>query len=254
VVLTAVRGALGFLSLLPVGRDDGAWRAFRSTPLAFPLAGYVVGVLVAVPPAFALLLSLPAPTVALAYLLAVYVVVGINHVDGVADLGDAVVVHGTPDERREVMRDTTVGVGAALAVALAVAGLALGALGLAGTGADALRVAGVVVAVEVGAKLGMAAVVCLGTASHEGLGSEFTTRAESAQLAGPVVVAVPAAVLAWPSPAAAGALAGGPLAAGALLWWAGRRLGGVGGDVIGATNEFGRVLGLHLGMVVWAVV
>ncbi len=161
---TALRGALGFLSRLPVGRDERAWEAFRTAPWTLPIAGYVLGALVAVPVAVALALPVPAVTVALAYVLAVVALTGINHFDGVADLGDAAVVHGDAERRREVMGDTVLGVGGTLALAVVVAGLAL-----AGTGLAALPLAaaaGLVVAAEVAAKLAMATLTALGSAAH----------------------------------------------------------------------------------------
>jgi len=38
-----------------------------------------------------------------------------------------------------------------------------------------------------------------------------------------------------------------------MLTWGYRALGGVNGDVIGATNELARAVGLHLGVAVWIV-
>jgi len=248
VVVSALRGAIGFLTRLRVGHSEAAWAAFRASPWAFPLAGYAVGGLLALP--FALD-ALPASTLALAYFAAVFGVTGINHLDGVADVGDALVVHGDSDERTRVLKDTTVGVGAVAAVAVVVAGLALGALGVVGLPTRAAIA--VVVAAEVGAKLGMAAVACLGTAAHEGLGSQFTERAGRSDLLPAVLVAAPAVVLSWPTPAAAGALAGA-FAAGLLALWRLRALlGGVNGDVFGAVNEVGRVAGLHVGVVAWTL-
>jgi adenosylcobinamide-GDP ribazoletransferase len=186
VALAAIRGALGFLSRLPVGHDDAAWEAFRNAPVTFPLVGYVLGALVALP----LLLPGPAPTVALAFVIGIYVVTGINHIDGVIDLGDALVVHGSAAERREVMKDTTVGAGGALAVALVVFGL-----GTAGVALAALPVKAVflVITAEVGAKLGMAVLVCLGSAVHKGLGSALTANAHLRSVVPAVLLSVPAA-------------------------------------------------------------
>ncbi len=248
MVVTALRGTLGFLTRLRVGHSERAWMAFRGSPWAFPLAGYVVGALLAVPFVFD---ALPPGTVALAYLAAIFVVTGINHVDGVADVGDTRVGHGDSEERTRVLKDTTVGVGAVAAVALAVVGLALGALGVAGLPTRAAIA--VVVAAEVGAKVGMAAVACLGTAAHEGLGSQFTERASARDLVPAVLVAVPAVVLPWPTPAAAGALFGASLAGLLVLWRLESLLDGVNGDVFGAVNEVGRVAGLHLGVVAWTL-
>lgn len=260
MVLTALRGALGFLSRLPVGRDERAWAAFRRSPVAFPLAGYVVGAVAALPLALAGALPLPAPTVAVLFVAWLYVVTGVNHADGVADLGDALVVHGDASARRAVMKDTTVGVGAVLALSLVVVGLALAGLALAGLalGGEALdtrgpAAVGLVVAAEVGAKLGMATVACLGTATHEGLGSSLTEPSAARDLGLPALAALPAAALTWPHPAAAIAVGASLATTLGVVRWARRRLGGVGGDVFGATNEVARLVALHAGVMAWTL-
>lgn len=249
-LVSALWGAFGFLTRLPIqAGDERDWEAFSRTPATFPIVGFVVGALAALP----LLASrtLPAATVALGYVVAVYLLTGIHHLDGVADLGDATAVHGTAERRREVLKDTTTGVGALLAVSIVVAGVTFGGLALAGL--SPLVAVGVAVAAEVGAKLGMAAIACLGTASHEGFGSQFTERVGPTALVLPVAVAAPAGLLTWPHGAAAAALLGA-LAGAILPWlWARRRLGGVSGDIFGAANETGRVVGLHVGVIVWTL-
>jgi adenosylcobinamide-GDP ribazoletransferase len=247
--LAAVRGALGFLTRLPVSHHDDDWAAFRRTPVAFPLVGYLVGALVALPLLAAG--TLPPPTVALGYVLAVYAVTGIHHVDGVADFGDAAVVHGDAERRREVLKDTTTGVGALLSVSVVVVALALAGIGL--SGLPILTAVAVAIAAEVGAKLGMAALTCFGTASHTGMAEQFTTASNPASFAMPVAVSLPVAAFTWPQSAAALALFGS-LAGTALPWyWATRHLGGVNGDVLGAANEIGRIVGLHLGVIAWTL-
>lgn len=243
--LTALRGAVGFLTRIPVGTDERSWEAFGRTPVTLPLVGYVIGGLALLP----LLVVQPTVTAALVFVAWLYVLTGITHLDGLADVGDAAVVHGDRERRTRVLTDTQVGVGGVLAIALIVAGLGLAGLALAGAPAAL----GIVIAAEVGAKLGMAAVACLGTASHDGLGAEVTTHTTGRSLALPAIVALPAAALTWPHPAAAVALPGGILAGAVALWWASRRLGGVNGDVIGATNEVGRLVGLHLGVIAWTL-
>jgi adenosylcobinamide-GDP ribazoletransferase len=246
VVLSALRGAVGFLTRIPVGHDQRAFEGFCARVGIVPLVGYLVGGLASA----AVLVPAPAPTVALLYVLALLAVTGINHADGLADLGDAAVVHGDAERRREVMRDTTVGVGAVVAVAVGLLGLTLGALGLT---ALPLGVAvAVAIASDVGAKLGLVTLAVTGRASHEGLGSRLLG-AGPRELALGAVLAGPAAVLTWPNPTAAGALLAGPVVALALRHWAHRTLDGVGGDVFGATNELARVAGLHVGVVVWTL-
>jgi adenosylcobinamide-GDP ribazoletransferase len=256
----ALRGALGFLTRIPVGRDEAEWEAFAGAPWTLPVVGYLVGGLVALP----LLAPVPAPTVALAFPLAVYAVTGITHLDGVADLGDAAVVHGGPDERREVMKDSALGVGGTVALVAVVLGLATAALGLAeaasAAGTPGVRdrlgtAVGVVVAAEVGAKAATATLVCVGDAAHEGLGSALTDASDPTALVPAVLVALPVVALAAPLGTAAvvAALLGGPVVALLALRWARATLGGVSGDVFGATNELGRVVGVHAGVVAWTL-
>jgi adenosylcobinamide-GDP ribazoletransferase len=254
-VLTALRGALAFLTRLPVGGGEPAWDAFRARPVAFVLAGHVVGALVAVP--FAL--PLPAPTTAAAYLAALYLLTGVTHADGLADCGDAAAVHGHAT-RRDALDDPAVGVGGALAVAVAVGALALGALSAARIG-PVVAVA-LVVAAEVGAKTGMALLVCRGTPAHEGLGAAVVDGVGATALGPVALAAVPLVAVASVLPPTAAAvsplLVAAPLVAGAAVAlpvgaWARARLGGVSGDVLGATNELGRVVGLHAGVIAWTL-
>jgi adenosylcobinamide-GDP ribazoletransferase len=227
-----------------MGHDETAWEAFRNAPITLPLAGYVLGALVAL----ALLLPGPSPTVALLFVVGIYVVTGINHIDGVADLGDALAVHGNAAKRREVMKDTTVGVGGVLAVALVVLGGGTAGVALAEL---PVRAVFLVVTAEIGAKLGMAVLVCLGSAAHEGLGSALTGN-EPRAVVSPVLVAVPAALLAWPRVVSGVAtLLAAVVAALFVFRWAQVNLGGVSGDVLGATNEIARVVALHAGVVTW---
>lgn len=269
MVLTAVRGALGFLSRIPVGRNEAAWERFAATPVAFPLAGYVLGVLLVLP----LLLPAPDHVVAFLFVAWLYLVTGITHVDGVADLGDAVAVHGDAAERRAVMKDAAVGTGGVLAVALVVLGLGTAGMALSGSATGAVLL---VVTAEVGAKTGMATLVCLGSPAHDGLGSTFTADAHPRSLVGialaaaPAVLLAPAALLAGPAvlldptvlvappgtlvPMILPGVAALSAALGAALLvfgWARANLGGVSGDVLGAANELARVAALHAGVIAW---
>ncbi|ELZ38008.1 cobalamin 5'-phosphate synthase [Halorubrum saccharovorum DSM 1137] len=259
MVLTALRGAIGFLTRIPIGRDEAAWGAFARSPWTFPVVGYLVGGLVAAP----LLLasppaSVPSPTAALGFVLAVYAVTGIGHLDGVADLGDAAAVHGDREERRRVLKDSRLGVGGTVALALVVLGLATAALAVvevaatAGSGGVSLAALGIVVAAEVGAKAATAALVCVGDAPHEGLGSALTDESAPGSALPVIALAAPAALLAWPRvlPGVAALLAA--LATAALVArWARRRLGGISGDALGATTEIARVAALHAGVIAW---
>lgn len=252
MVLNAVRGALGFLTRLPIGHDVAAWTAFRRAPAAFVVAAYPIGVLIALPVGVGIW-AFPAANEAIAMLLVASAIglTGVNHADGIADLGDAAVVHGGFEQRHAVMKDTTVGVGAVLALTSVLIGLSLAGLSLADC--PPLVTAGIVVAAEVGTKLGLATIACFGTATHEGLGSAFTTEAEPRDVSLPVVVALPVVSVTGSSPVAVTAVLAGVGTGIVVLVWARHTLGGVSGDVFGGANELGRVVALHAGVIAWTL-
>jgi adenosylcobinamide-GDP ribazoletransferase len=249
VVLTALRGGVVFLTRLPVGGDEASWEAFRRTPLAFTLVGYLVGGLAALP----LLLPLPVPSAAALYLATLYLLTGVTHADGLADVGDAAAVHGDAEARRSVLKDSQTGVGGALALGVSLVVLGLGALGVAGT---LPRTAfALVLAAEVGAKTGMATLVCTGESAHEGMGSALLDVNDASNLL-PVAVALLPLLLVAPVTGVAAVVAAAlaPVGAARLVGrWGENHLGGVSGDVLGAANELGRVAGVHAGVVAWTL-
>ncbi|MGQ4554692.1 adenosylcobinamide-GDP ribazoletransferase [Halobellus sp. GM3] len=250
---SALRGALAFLTRLPVGGSEASWEAFRRAPESIPLVGYAVGALAAVP----LVLPIPAPSAAALYLAVLALLTGVTHADGLADLGDAAAVHGAADaaRRREVLKDSQIGVGGALAVALAIATLGLGALALAGMAHRAAFV--LAVAAEVGAKAGIALLVCTREAAHEGLGSALTDQSTPADLVPVAVAVLPVVALAPVAGVRVGVALAPLLAAVAAAWllgrWATGALGGINGDVLGAANELGRVAAVHAGVIAWTL-
>lgn len=247
--LAAIRGAITFLTRLPIGGGEDAWEAFRERPYTIPLVGYLIGGVAGL----AFFLPVQPTTVVAAYLVGLYLLSGITHADGLADVGDAIGVHGDPERRREVLKDSATGVGGMLLVGVTLVVLTLGGLGFAGT--DPMTALRLAVAAEVGAKLGMVLVICYGRPAHEGLGSQLVGRLDRRHYGPAVLVAAPALVAAPDGSTAAllGALVAGPLVGALLLTWGHYAIGGVNGDVIGATNELARAVGLHLGVSVWIV-
>lgn len=246
-----VVGAVGFCTRLPVGHRPEDWEAFRGTPAAMVIVAYPLGAVAAAP----LVVGLPVETAAFLFPVWLYVLTGITHLDGLADLGDAAAVHADAARRREVMRDSSVGVGALAVVVPVVLGLALAASALAGGGWQ-LPVA-VVITAEVGAKAGVVGAVALGDPTHEGLGSALAGETGAGTLVAAVAFAVPLVglvALSLASAAVVAATAGGGLLGAVLVFgWARRYLGGVSGDVFGAINEVARVLALHAGVVAWTL-
>jgi len=113
-------------------------------------------------------------------------------------------------------------------------------------------VIGIVVAAEVGAKAATATLVCVGDAPHEGLGSALTGESSPGATLSVFALAAPAAPLTWPQvlPGLAALLVA--LATAALVArWSRRRLGGVSGDVLGATTELARGRRAARGVIAW---
>lgn len=244
MVVTALRGGLGFLTTIPISVDEDAWEAFRRYPEVLPLLGYAIGGLAALP-----VIVAPSATLGgFGFVLAVSLLTGINHLDGLTDVADGLAVHGPEADRVDAMRDSALGVGGLFAGGLVLLGLFAAGQTLTTLGRGAVWL---VVTAEVGAKLAMLVVLWLGSPRHEGLGSAVAAFVTRRTLVAGVLLAAPAAVLTAPSPAAGVALASAVIAALGLRRVANRSLGGISGDALGATNEVARLTALLLGVITW---
>jgi adenosylcobinamide-GDP ribazoletransferase len=227
--------ALQFLTRVPIRlrrepslNDTVAW---------FPVAGAVIGA--AVGGAAAGMWHLTPPLVAGAVAVAVgLLITGAFHEDGLGDIADAFGGGWTVERRLEILKDSrhgTYGV-AAICASIVLRIVALGSLPgpwAMFTGAVAAHTMGRVAAV------GMAGTMRLAT--HSGLGADYgrgTTpgRAAVSVLAGIAITAV--AVGWWAGPLTAAALLA-VLGTGTL---ARRKIGGISGDVLGATEQVAEIL------------
>ncbi|MBD0356410.1 MAG: adenosylcobinamide-GDP ribazoletransferase, partial [Rubrobacter sp.] len=161
------------------------------------------------------------------------------------DAGDALMVRGSPERRREVLKDERVGAGAigALFVVYAPTLAALAAL----ANVSSVRAASALLASEVTARSAMLLLLVFGRPAEEGSSSVPFVRslkegsrrvaALSLALALPLLVALPlgwyALLLALAAPAATASFA---------LALAKRAFGGISGDVVGATGELARAV------------
>jgi adenosylcobinamide-GDP ribazoletransferase len=277
VVVTAVRGGLAVLTQLPVADDDAARAALGRTPVVFPLVGYLVGVIAGLP----FLLPVPIPTTAAAYLGTLYLLTGADSIRGLATVGTD--PEGATGDDATTAATSPNGAGGTLLVGLSVVALALAAFGVAGTSparalagalplapavARALTAVALVVAAEVGAKTGLAVLVCTaatGTNARATAPRDSSNRPITGLAAGeagldgllPVAVAVLPVVAVAPAlgQAAVAAAVSTPVATAWLVgrWARPRGPGGVSDHALGAANELGRVVGLHAGVVAWTL-
>jgi len=244
------RDLLSFLTIIPLGKTEDFVLTSAEYIFLFPVVGAFIGLLggayffgcgllvsyllalvnlvVRIPVGF--LLRLVPAVMTLAFLL---VLTGLQHFDGLVDLGNAIGLSGL-EERQAAAH--------AWIVTYKGAFLALSVEFLAFVGLAFLNVPfafGVIVASEVAAKLGMVTISWLGKPTHEGLGSVFLVKAKRKRN---VVAYFLAILVVYPLLGLVGVwivLIGVLL--GIFMERVGKSVfGGVVGDVIGATNEIVR--------------
>jgi adenosylcobinamide-GDP ribazoletransferase len=235
-----MKALLSFFTVLPV-RGATLEEAAREIHL-LPLIGLVTGL-----PGAILLLAAPVvpPGVAATLALgAVLLATGLHHADGVLDVGDALMVHGSPDRRREVLQDARVGIGGLGALFLVYAPTvgALAALSAVSPGRAALAL----FAGEVAARSAMLLVLVFGEPADLRSSSVPFVRALSGPHRTPAVIVALLAplpfLLAMSALLAPLAILAVPLVALGLLRISAAKFGGIGGDVVGATGEVCRAV------------
>jgi adenosylcobinamide-GDP ribazoletransferase len=233
-----LKDLLSFFTVFPV-RAASLQEAAREIHL-LPLIGLITGL-----PGAVLLLAahfVPPGVAATLALGAVLLTAGLHHADGVLDVGDAIMAHGSPERRREVLQDTRVGIGGLGALFLIYAPTvgALAALcALSPVGAALALLAG-----EVAARSAMLLMLAFGEPADPRSSSVPFIRA----LYGPhrtpaVVVALLAPLpflMATSSLLAPLAILAVPLVGLGALRISAAKFGGIGGDVVGATGEVSR--------------
>jgi adenosylcobinamide-GDP ribazoletransferase len=235
-----LKDLLSFFTVLPV-RGTSLEEAAGEIHL-LPLIGLATGL-----PGAVLLLTahvVPPGVAATLALGAVLLAAGLHHADGVLDVGDAILVHESPERRRQVLRDTRVGIGGlgALFVVYAPTVGALAALCAASPGRAALAL----LAGEVAARSAMLLMLAFGEPADARSSSAPFVRALSGQhRTSAVVVAFLAPLpflLATSALLAPLAILAVPLVALCVLRVSAAKFGGIGGDVVGATGEVGRAV------------
>ncbi|MBA3424033.1 MAG: adenosylcobinamide-GDP ribazoletransferase [Rubrobacter sp.] len=235
-----MRALLSFFTILPVrgASLEGAARSVHLLPL--------VGVATALPGVLFVLsgYALPTGVASTLALGAVLLAAGFHHADGVMDVGDALMVRGTPERRREVLKDARVGVGAVGALFLVYAP-SLAAL-VALVAASPARAALALLASEVAARSAMLLTLAFGAPAEKTSSAVPFVRAMrgSKRTVGLAISLALPPLLALPlggSSALVTVLAA-PLVALVALRVANTVFGGISGDAVGTTGELTRTV------------
>lgn len=232
--ITEAQLALMLLTRLPAGRIAVA-PPMGAAFWAYPLAGALVGLIAGLAAAAVLALGLPAAAAALVALAAGALVTGGLHEDGLADSADA--LGGRDAARRlEIMKDSRIGSFGVIALILA---LGLRAVLITALAHDPASLIAALVVAGAASRAGLPAMMLhLPAARADGLG---LLAAQGGSQTGAGLAAGLGALALMAAP-------GGPLAAPlvallciALGRWAKRHLGGITGDVLGATQVLAEI-------------
>jgi adenosylcobinamide-GDP ribazoletransferase len=266
------RDLLSFLTIIPVGGKEDFIFTTAENVYLFPLIGGFIGLLAAAyfvgsgfivrfllglanlvivfPTDFLSKLAVAAMTVA--FLL---VITGLQHFDGLIDLGNALSLRNLHDRKMVAHAWTVTYKGAVLAIIVEFAAF----VGLFFIFSPLLAF-GAIIAAEVSAKLAMVTIVWVGKPTHKGLGSIFLSKAKKklnfiaygltilivypifAYVLNPLLGLVSVAVVMVSIPVAF-----------VMEKVSERVFGGVSGDTIGATNEVARAATLILLAIVFAL-
>ena len=228
--MSALLALLQFTTILPLGKPQD-FDAFARRSWLYPLAGYVIGGLAAIPVFF-----ISDHTIAAAAALALVLLLsGAHHFDGLLDLGDGLMAHGDREKRVRALTDRQVGAGGVAA------GIATTLLLFAGLQAAASAAAAIIIG-EVCAKFSMVFLTTYGEPFRDGIHSYLHGFARGSFPFLAFLLCIPLFLLPVAPARVSAALAVMILCPAVLLLLARRLFGGVNGDVAGASNELTRAL------------
>ena len=235
--IRSLRAAVSFLTVVPVGNEDGS-AGERLGRAYFPAIGAGVGLVAGL--VFVAVAAISTPLLAAAAAVAsLTLLTGAIHLDGLADSADGLLGRGDVERRLAVMRDPRLGSYgvAALVVFLVLEFAALASM----TPARAL--AGLVIAGALSRFATLAVIAWVPYVRESGLGSiAFDPRRRGLDVVVGAAITVLLCALDWKRAVLAAMLVA--IATLAVVALARRRLGGATGDVCGATAELGQLAAL----------
>ncbi len=239
----ALRSGFGFLTTIPVGISMEGIEKLMKHIYLFPVVGAFVGLLLA---GIGHVSSgvLPPVMTSIIVIIVIYYLTGFNHIDGLADIGDGVAAHGTREKKIAAMRDTAVGTGGMVFCMIAILCLYSSLVLIAEKKAMyPYLFPSALIAAETGAKQSMVTVAAFGRKIYEGFGAMTVDNTKKSDLIAGLAFSGAVCYLVLGVPGL-GALLASQFAGLLVLNTANRHFGGVSGDIVGASNEVGRLASL----------
>ena len=223
-----LKSLLQFTTILPLGKPQDL-EPFARHSYLYPVAGYVIGALVALPVFF-----IVDHTIAAAVAIALIMLIsGAHHFDGLLDFGDGLMAHGDREKRIGALTDRYIGAGGVAA------GIVITLLLFTGLQSSTSLVFAIIIG-EVCAKFSMTILTAYGMPFREGIHSYLH---QFSKPHFPLIAAILCAPILF-IPIAPFKLIGAILVAvlcpTILLLVSKRLFSGVNGDVVGAANEITR--------------
>lgn len=236
--INGILGIIGFSTRIPIKRFT-TLEEMQGNVFIWPYIGILIGVVGAVI-AYILYDILNLPLLLSAALIYSFLIwfTGFNHIDGVMDLGDGLMVHGDHEKRLNVMRDSMVGTGG-ISTFFIVAVITVAAL----ASIPVNEVISTVILMELSAKISMITTMEFGSTDTKGIAREIKKGMDYKVLSINIIIAL---IIAYLLLGEIGVIA---LTASVvfglyLAMVAEKNFGCVTGDMLGASNEIGRAVAL----------
>ena len=240
-IIGVFQSLLSFLTTIPVGMPDDAVNQSAENMHLFPVVGAFIGLLAGIP-AYILFLYLPEDLAGILSYGTLLAITGLQHIDGLFDLGDGLMTHSTPKRKIKAMRDPHLGVGG---IFTGVFFITLTMVLMSRLNTHTLIPS--LVVCETTSKLSMVLLAWSGKPASPGMGSRFTDEmnGKTGRFLFSLVFTVLTAwiALGWAGITSVTAVLIGSLL---ILETAKRNFNGLTGDVFGASNEISRAIVLLL--------
>ncbi|MGB7000911.1 MAG: adenosylcobinamide-GDP ribazoletransferase [Halobacteriota archaeon] len=242
---------ISFLTQIPIRKEVKLEEVAAKTYL-FPFAAVLIGLLVSVV-AFVSFRFLATGIASLLTLLAIYLISGLIHLDGVADFFDGIMARGNRSEKRKAMKDVKIGIAGLFAVifVLLVSLFAIETVCATTFNCDLYSFytfASVFIIAEVSAKISMNTCMIVGKGFEGvgGMGALFIRSSTGSRYVVALLSSVFIALICtiFTDPFRFFIVFTGIVVAFVVVWIAKKKFGAVSGDVIGASNELARCVTL----------
>ncbi|MDR2967654.1 MAG: adenosylcobinamide-GDP ribazoletransferase [Methanobacteriaceae archaeon] len=237
-MLRSIGGLITFSTILPLNSYTSIEEMAKMTWF-WPLIGAFIGVIGLIISYFLLeILFLPSLVVAAISYSFFLIINGFHHMDGLIDFGDAIMVHGSPEEKITVMRDSMIGTGG-IAIFFIVAIITVSTL----NSILAIGIISPIIICEMSAKIGLLSSCISSKPGPDGTGKYFIKSMTISKFIIALILAIAISYLLASFIGVFGVL-GGVFGGAFMSYISEKNFKIATGDVLGASNEVGRMFSL----------